>query len=307
MKRLLLDLRSRIKAKVGRETRLWRLLNMARLLPRVLSVRRMILERGNYLFVRREGKKLLSWIPNTRRVEIELTTYCNLRCANCDRACTQAPSSERMSTGQIEKFVNESVQLKWYWWIIVLIGGEPTLHPQFFEILQIVKRYKEFNPHCNVWLATNGHGRKVQDVLAKVPDWVGIRNSSKEGGDQYFSAYSMAPKDSERYRLADFSKGCMITEQCGLGLTRHGYYPCGAGGGVDRVFGFDIGIKSLSEVRRRALRKQLGELCGYCGHFDSVDPGGPGKAEWVWGETKSISWQHACEKYKQQGSRLSPY
>ena len=44
--------------------------------------------------------------PNINKVEIEITTACNLYCINCGRACSQAPSNESMSAEQIEKLDN---------------------------------------------------------------------------------------------------------------------------------------------------------------------------------------------------------
>jgi MoaA/NifB/PqqE/SkfB family radical SAM enzyme len=46
---------------------------------------------------------------SNEKIEIDITYKCNLRCANCNRSSAQAPSEERMTVAQIEKFVKESV------------------------------------------------------------------------------------------------------------------------------------------------------------------------------------------------------
>lgn len=247
-------------------------------------------------------QKFVPWIPNQRKVEIEITTMCSLACFNCDRSVRQAPSRESMSLAQIEKFVKESFELNWQWERISLIGGEPTLHPQFFQVLDIVKKYKERYPNCVIELTTNGRGPKVLEMLSKIPDWVFVRNSEKRSNKHAFSSYNIAPIDLKKYKNADFSKGCWITTICGLGLTRHGYYPCGAGGSLDRIFGLNIGLKNLSEVNDDVLKSQLKMLCKYCGHFKDND-----NSEKVDEEAMSPSWREAYANYKKKIPDLPLY
>ncbi len=247
-------------------------------------------------------KRFVPWPTSLNSVELEITTYCSLACFNCDRSVRQAPTGEYMSLEQIEKFVKESWNLNWQWERITILGGEPTLHPQFFEVLEIIKKYKDKNPACVVEIATNGYGPKVQEVLAKMPDWVKIRNSAKQSNRQNFSSYNLAPIDLKKYQNANFIKGCWVTEVCGLGLTRYGYYPCGAGASVDRVFGFDIGLKKLADVNRHILKKQLKQLCRYCGHFkDSFETGRVSE------DKVSPSWEAAYKAHKIKKPELTLY
>ena len=240
-------------------------------------------------------RKLISWKSNLRKIEIEITTDCNLACYNCDRSCRQAPSKECMSLEQVKRFVNESINLHWKWRQIAIIGGEPTLHSELFEMLSIIKEYKDFNPKCVIFLITNGFGEKVNDILSKLPHWIKIVNSKKTSAIQEFSSYNLASIDLKKYQNADFSKGCEITEDCGLGLTRYGYYPCGAGASVDRVFGFDMGIKRLSDVNITSIKGQLKLLCKYCGHHKDR---GVRKFKGITKEKFSESWQKAYKKYR---------
>lgn len=242
------------------------------------------------------------WIPNKNRVEIEITTRCNLSCFNCDRSVRQAPSNECMSLEQIEKFVNESIELNWDWKWITLIGGEPTLHPQLFDTFKILNSYKDTNPDCTIEITTNGYGQFVNEVLSKLPDWVYVRNSQKKSGKHKFSSYNIAPVDLKEYVNTDFTKGCWITGSCGIGLTRYGYYPCGAGASVDRIFGFNIGQKNLSSVNDAILREQLKLLCKYCGHYKiNYD------AKKITKEKMSVSWRKAYKEYKKRKPDLSLY
>jgi len=233
---------------------------------------------------------------------IFLTTSCNLSCLNCQTSARQAPANDFMSVGQMKGVVNEAINLKYYWNRIYLTGGEPTLHPHLFEILDIVKIYKDFNPGCVIILETNGVGNKAQAVLNKLPDWVLVYNSNKiEGKNTYgFSTYNVAPKDTLEYKFSDFSKGCKrLVSSYGLCASMYGYYPCSPCMNVDRVFAFDVGIKKLSLVNEKALREQMRILCSCCGWFKERH------IEKVLIDVISESWEKAFAEYRKQKPKLS--
>jgi hypothetical protein len=244
----------------------------------------------------------IPWETALNAIELEITTYCSLDCNNCDRSVRQAPTGEYMSLEQVNKFVQESLDLNWKWERINILGGEPTMHPNFFEIIESIKKYKDKFNDCQVELATNGYGSFVNKVLNQIPDWIIIKNSSKQSSKQNFSSYNIAPIDLKKYRNKDFSRGCWITEKCGLGLNRYGYYCCGAGASVDRVFGFNIGLLSLSMVNRNEIKSQLMKLCQYCGHFKESY-----QTDIISEDKLSPSWEKAYAEYKKNRTKLSLY
>ena len=245
---------------------------------------------------------LVPWTPNIHHVELEITTLCSRSCLNCDRSIRQAPSIEHMSLEQINRFVEESLDQRWRWKRMGILGGEPTLHPQFFEILDLLKEYKNQFPQCRVELTTNGYGTRVKQVLKDIPPWVEVWNSAKISNVNDFVSYNVAPIDVPLYRDKDFSRGCWITNICGLGLTRYGFYPCGAGASLDRVFGFDIGIKSLHAVDVVRMQQLLPQLCRLCGHFKENY-----ETKVVSTEEISPSWHHAYEQFQAKKPKLTLY
>lgn len=272
--------------------------------PNFFVIPRLLASRLLDFLVPFHGKFHKKHYPNNELV-ICLTAICNQRCFNCVSSCEQAPDSDSMSLEQIEKFVEEAIELKYYWDKINLTGGEPTLHPQIFEIFNTLEKYKNFNQDCVFVLVSNGVGEKVESILAKLPEWVVVVNSKKEAGRQsnVFIPFNMAPIDSKIYsRFADFSKGCQMLESCqGLALSMYGYYPtspCVLG--VDRVLGFDIGIKRLSLVDETALRNQMKMLCKYCGIFKKP-------YELITKPKMSPSWKKAYSDYKKKKPELSLY
>jgi len=241
---------------------------------------------------------------NKKIIELNLTNICNLTCYNCASSCKQAPSSESTSLAQIERFVHESCQLQWKWDLIKLYGGEPVLHPHFFDVVKILKKYKDIYPNCAFQILTNGVGKKVNENLSKVPSWIGILNSfsmkKPESGAMRFESYNVAPIDLKKYRNTDFSKGCFRIEECGICLSYSGYYVCAPGFHIDRVFGFDIGIKRLREVTHTRFKKQLKILCKYCGLYKMP-------LDLITEEKISPTWQEVYKRYEIKKPDLSLY
>jgi len=234
---------------------------------------------------------------NLNQIELEICTECNLHCLNCDRSCTQAVSNEYMTLDQISEFIKESKELNWKWKRISLLGGEPTLHINFFEILEILNKYR-LETGCEIEVVTNGFGNKVKKTISEIPNWVLIRNSNKTSPIQYFYSYNVASIDLNEYKNSDFSKGCWVSGYCGIGLTVNGYYPCGAGASVDRVFNKGIGIEKLKDVNETSLRQQMKFLCSVCGHFKRNFEG-----TLITSEIMSETWKDAYLKYNENKNK----
>lgn len=206
--------------------------------------------------------------PNHNNIQIALTFDCNLKCINCDMSAGLASSRDYMSIQQIGKFVEESIEKKRKWNIIAILGGEPALHARIFEVVDLIFNYKKkYSPNTRIQFFSNGFGTKVVNVLKKLPNEIEIINSNKVSPIQSnFTFFNMAPIDSEICRGVDYGNACSFVEVCGIGLTKYGYYSCIVSGGIDRVFGFDIGRKTLPSVDDMMV-DQSKLLCKYCGHF----------------------------------------
>lgn len=227
---------------------------------------------GAYIFWRVSPRVTNMFGPRYRRsrdrIDIDITWDCNLRCDNCNRSCQQAPTEERMTVGQIRWFLKETRQRGVCWKKINLIGGEPTLHPDFDEILRMVLEYRDrYSPSTNVMVITNGYGAEVNAVLARIPASVDLRNTRKTSRRQDdFIPFNLSPRDSPEYARADFRNACCVTRDAGIGLTPHGYYPCVGSGSIDRIFGFDCGRKTLPDPED-GMEEDLARFCSLCGFF----------------------------------------
>jgi hypothetical protein len=209
--------------------------------------------------------------PQYRRsrdlIEIDITYACNLHCLNCNRSVTQAPEALHMPLASVVSFVEESIARGKRWRRIRVLGGEPTVHPEFQAIVVELLRYVRWNPTCIVEVATNGHGPHVEAQLAQLPKTVWVDNSAKTSTIQpHFGPFNMAPLDDARFRRADFRNACFVPDSCGMGLTPTGYYPCAVAGGIDRILGAQLGRTNLPADSDDML-EELDKLCRLCGRF----------------------------------------
>ena len=252
------------------------------------------------------------------KIEIDITYQCNLNCINCNRMCRQAPSTDMMFASQIYKFINDSMDNNIIWNQIRILGGEPTLHPDFIDIIQALLTYQSLSSTSTILiLFTNGYGSKVKKMISKIPKKVYLENNDlnfdnyrgKHGiliADHwkkdpntvnYFVPINEAPIDDNNYKNCDFSKGCKQINECGIGLTPYGYYPCSIAGAIDRVVGYNKGVKKFNINDIMSLTSIF---CPLCGMFKETSE----KIYRTYTEEKSDFWINALEKYKEYIPKL---
>lgn len=90
---------------------------------------------------------------------LQITTKCNMTCRHCCYTC--GPKGKHMTRDIWMQALNYVAQ--YVGEIISIGGGEPTCHPEFFEILG--RAMDEFD---YVWLATNGKKVKTMRRLANI-------------------------------------------------------------------------------------------------------------------------------------------
>jgi radical SAM family protein len=261
---------------------------------RNITARRLILD--FYQFVRAQsfvaGVFGRQFRPSREFVEIDITYKCNLQCINCNRSCTQAPSAAEMPVSAIEDFLRQSIEQQILWKRIRILGGEPTLHSRIFDIVDLLVKYRSlYNPGVRLVLGTNYFGKTVRRVLAQMPDGIIVKSTLKTSRVNLFKPFNMAPVDSYFNAFADYSCGCRIISDCGLGLTPSGYYMCAVAGGIDRIVGYHLGRDRIPDADD-AMTDQMSAFCRLCGHFGFQWP--------VKQEKVSPAWQAAYANVKKK-------
>jgi len=237
----------------------------------------------------------------SRKLEIDITSHCDLKCHNCDRSCRQAPTENYMTVQQISAFVRDSLSYTKTkpWDLIKLTGGEPSCHPELRKVIEPFLRYKQAYPTLKMWYNTHGCGQRAQESmgLARSCPWINHVNSSSKTGPivPTHDSYNKAPVD---YGLP--GAVCPRPWDCGMSLTYYGIYPCGPGAAIARVFGLDIAIQSMSALTHEAILEQLEVLCPLCGHSPTdIKEYNIGAKEVV-----SSSWEKAYNDYREKPPKM---
>ena len=78
---------------------------------------------------------------------IEIVTSCNLSCPTCyaDAPWSAHPGKDSVPVAEVKQRIESVIARKGGIEILQLSGGEPTLHPEFFEILEWVQRHPQID------------------------------------------------------------------------------------------------------------------------------------------------------------------
>jgi uncharacterized radical SAM superfamily Fe-S cluster-containing enzyme len=139
---------------------------------------------------------------------IEITEHCNLTCPVCFAESSPARTSFA-SLPTIEKMLDALVASEGEPDLLQISGGEPTLHPDFFAILDAVRA----RPIRHVTINTNGLR------IAREPDFVARLAENKRGLEVYLQFDSLQRDALINLRGADLRK---IRQQALENLERHG-------------------------------------------------------------------------------------
>ncbi len=139
---------------------------------------------------------------------IEINEHCNLTCPVCFANSSPA-RSKHLPLSTIERMVDALVASEGEPDIVQISGGEPTLHPQFFEVLDLIRS----RPVRHVMLNTNGLR------LAREPDFAARLAEGKRGLEIYLQFDSLNRDALMALRGADLRR---VRQEALENLERHG-------------------------------------------------------------------------------------
>jgi wyosine [tRNA(Phe)-imidazoG37] synthetase (radical SAM superfamily) len=210
-------------------------------------------------------------ITKERCLEIDITYQCNLSCIQCNRCLGKYPSKDYIPLKQISNIFLNLLLLEQPFTKIHILGGEPTLHPDLFKVLQVINSYREKIKNTEIKLWSNGQGEKINQTLCLLPNWVEVKITPKSNpfGNNNFEAFLAAPIDYKHLHIGDYENGCsnIQANKCGVGVNKNGFYVCPVAGAIDYVKKFGLGINNLKNLNNETFKKQCSQLCMYCGHF----------------------------------------
>ncbi len=228
------------------------------------------------------------------RVELNITFACNLACRSCNRLCNLTRLDGDMTVDQVQMFVNNLAREGRKLRRVKVVGGEPTIHPQFREICEVLLAAKGAGWIEKVAVNTNGVTAKQ---FAEKPIPVGIRWMVSPPTRKTHRPFLWSPLD-----LGLVGRGpCKMPRVCGFSLDATGWLPCSAAIAVARLFSLEHLYKSLEGSLPEEVWG-MEELCRDClfgvsekevrgRHFSDMPA--------MWG-LPSPRWAGALWKYRMQ-------
>ena len=210
---------------------------------------------------------MFDYTPKKPQVEMHLTYHCDLACRNCNRLCFLPPQTRDMTLDDAREFARQTLAIDWHPRVL-LIGGEPTLHPDFLDFIPICN---EFATEVQVW--SNGYSAAAKAILAKV-EREGLayieKATQKPGGSMNHACqdFFVAPADYGLTR--DTPCGCHSGYEagCGISVDAEGYTVCCCGGTVDGFLRLGARTKRLADLFDPAWAAANTKLlCNNCGRL----------------------------------------
>ena len=258
-------------------------------------------------------------------IVMDLTYQCNLSCKWCNKLCgTEFSSPDFLSIKTVREYIPEilSYLKSKPQSTLCLAGGEPTLHPQFFEILDLL--LLEVRPEIKlpIVVVTNGVGEaaKILDEIKRRFNTASSENlevelidtlvnpnvqveliisKARKLGNLRHHPIFRAPIDLyphlKEIENDDFYKTCFLRKTCGsVFITPYGVYIClSAAPLISTIFKLGQGLDHFPSPEEE--HKQGQRFCRYC---------------WirVSGEAPRItsSFERAIEKWKNDPYFIKP-
>jgi hypothetical protein len=240
----------------------------------------------------------MNFTPANNLAEVHLTYRCDLACIHCNRLSWLPATTPDMTLDDAKAFIDQTKAIPWNP-TVFLIGGEPTLHPQFREFVLLFANAAI--GRVVVW--SNGYGSKAQSDLA----WVrknGVaeiyHETMKPSGSILHSVtdYFLAPVDYGRVSREPCISHCRTG--CGISVDAYGYTICCCGGAIDGVLNLHARTKRLADIfDNKYATAQTQLLCSHCGCRLGVGPEKTANASLRHGSLMSPTWYHAVDNIQE--------
>jgi hypothetical protein len=203
-------------------------------------------------------------IGKDTNLTLDITYHCNMACTNCNRLSNvKNKPRNNLSLKDIKIILLNLIHNKNPVKTIIISGGEPTVHPEFLDIIKLVGSYcATFGIFCQ--LLTNG-GLSFLKVKDKLPENIQVLNSSKQNNTPFHFKFTIAPIDLGVYDPED--NPCRESITCGRALNKNGYFVCSSAAAIDNFLNLNLGISGFENATEENLRNRAKDICKYCGTY----------------------------------------
>ncbi len=220
-------------------------------------------------------------------VMVDVTALCSRKCSNCTRlvAHYRKPffmdvDTFRQAVESLVEFTQQGPDRQGRRRIIGIMGGEPLLHPQFPEFVDIMCDLVPME-HRGLWTGLDWRNHRHADAVVKL---LGPEPSMdvNRGPAGYLNHNAHEPPsthqpplvaiqdvvadDAEMWRLID---QCWLQEQWSSSITHKGFFFCEVAAAMDSLFGGPGGLPITPGCWKHDIadyRDQIERWCPRCGY-----------------------------------------
>jgi hypothetical protein len=206
-------------------------------------------------------------------IQIDVTNLCDKTCANCTRFCGHY-RPEKIYFMDVDYYAKAVASLNGFPGIIGMIGGEPTLHPRFPELCEILRSQVKEKERRGLW---SNKGKKFQEYKEIIDQTFGHFNLNDHvTHDIFHTPILVASEDLVKngqlteQTCRDYTDNCWVQTTWSATITPKGAWFCEVAGTLDGLFegnqGWDI-EKEPDWWKRQVpeYSKQIDWACGKCG------------------------------------------
>jgi len=206
-------------------------------------------------------------IYRVKVIQIEITNACNLQCSQCTRFVGHHKKPFFMDLDMVAKAIDS---LEGYPGQIGIMGGEPTLHPQFKEICGLVEKMIPNRRQRALW--TNGlNWEKYKEIINKVfdPDMI-VYNDHKdmEVGEHQPLLVAAGEILEDRELMWRLIGNCWVQWRWSASITPKGGFFCEVAAAQDYLFDGPGGYaleKGWWNKNPNEFMDQVKRYCPNCG------------------------------------------
>lgn len=222
-------------------------------------------------------------------LELHLTYRCDLACTYCNRGCRiRTDHTPDMTLEQARCVLTTAPEpiAK-----IVLIGGEPTLHP---DCVEFGKLARELCPDATIQIYSNGYTEHARRVIGQLKE-LNILNC---GGTEKLSGsvtHNLNPFISPADLGIERKDWCSWAafNSCGYSVDANGITLCAIGGSICGI----LGLPWRTWDWREAMdRERLLQMCKHCGTYYEFPPIPPERLHDFRGQQMTKSWYDAATR-----------
>lgn len=209
----------------------------------------------------------------TGGIQVDITNYCDKICSNCTRFIGNY-KKEQMFHMNIETFEKIVISMKDFPDILGIIGGEPTLHPQFLEFCEILRKHRD-KCLCGLWSNQGSMYEKYENDIKNTFGSLYLNQHIEPIFHTPLLVSSKSVINDDKLRK-NFIENCWIQNCWSASVNHKGAFFCEVAGAMsilyDGPMGISIETKDWWKTPLEEFQYQIDWACQQCGGAIPLKP-----------------------------------